>query len=83
VSVTRKEQAYRTFEQTLESHHLSSQSSQDGASVLEGADSQSSRVGSRDVTPNTSLSQRIDGETFKKPRKRGRPVELHQDGKID
>jgi hypothetical protein len=58
--------------QGLESHHLSDQSSHDAAS-LEEADSQSSRVGSRDVTPDTSLSQRIEGGAFKKPKKRGRP----------
>jgi hypothetical protein len=63
--------------QGLESHHLSDQSSHDAAS-LDEADSQSSRVGSRDVTPDTSLSQRIDGKAFKKPKKRARPVELHQ-----
>jgi hypothetical protein len=62
--------------QGLESHHLSDQSSHDAASVLEEADSQSSRAG--DVTPDTSMSQRIKGGAFKKPRKRGRPVELHQ-----
>lgn len=45
---------------------------------MEEADSQSSRVGSRDVTPDTSLSQRIDGKAFKKPKKRARSVELHQ-----
>jgi hypothetical protein len=63
--------------QGLESQHLSDQSSHNAAS-LEGADSQSSRAGSRDVTPDTSLSQRIDGKAFKKPKKRARPVELHQ-----
>ena len=63
--------------QGLESHHLSNQTSYDAAS-LEEADSQSSHVRSRDVTPDTSLSQRIEGRAFKKPRKRGRPVELHQ-----
>jgi hypothetical protein len=64
--------------QGLESHHLSDQSSYDATSMLDEADSQSSRVSSRDVTPDTSLSQRIDGEAFKKPKKRARPVELHQ-----
>jgi hypothetical protein len=59
--------------QGLESHHLSDQS-HDAAS-LDEAGSQSSRAGSRDVT---SLSQRIDGKAFKKPKKRARPVELHQ-----
>ncbi|KUJ12169.1 uncharacterized protein LY89DRAFT_700094 [Mollisia scopiformis] len=63
--------------QELESHHLSNQSSQDTAS-LEEAGSQSSRVSSRDVTPDTSLSQKIEEKAFKKPRKRGRPIELHQ-----
>jgi hypothetical protein len=65
--------------QVLDGHHLSDQSSY-GAASLEEADSQSSRVNSRDVTPDTSLSQRIDGKTFKKPRKRGRPIELHHNG---
>ena len=64
--------------QGLESHYLSDQSSHDAASLLEDADSQPSRVGSRDVTPDTSLSQRIDGKAFKKPKKRARPVELRQ-----
>jgi len=64
--------------QGLESHHLSDQSSYGAASLLEEADSQSSRVSSRDVTPDTSLSQRIDGKAFKKLKKRARPVELHQ-----
>ena len=63
--------------QGLESHHLSDQTSHDTAS-LEEADSQSSRVDSRVVTPDTSMSQRIDGKEFKKPKKRARPVELHQ-----
>jgi len=62
--------------QGLESHHLSGQSSHDAPSLLEDADSQLSRVGSRDVTPDTSLSQRIDGKAFKKPKKRARPIEL-------
>jgi hypothetical protein len=63
--------------QGLESHHLFDQTSYDTAS-LEETDSQSSCVGSRDVTPDTSLSQRIEGGEFKKLRKRGRPVKLHQ-----
>jgi hypothetical protein len=63
--------------QGLESHHLSDQTSHDAAS-LDEADSQSNPVGSRDVTPDTSQSQRIEGGAFKKPRKRDRPVELHQ-----
>jgi hypothetical protein len=60
--------------QGLESHHLSDQTSHDATS-LDEADSQLNRVGSRDVTPDTSLSQRIDGKAFKKPKKRARPVE--------
>ena len=52
--------------QGLESHHLSDQSSQ------------SSHVPSRDITPDTSLSQNIERRAFKKPKKRERPVELHQ-----
>ncbi|KAH8760016.1 hypothetical protein BGZ57DRAFT_944192 [Hyaloscypha finlandica] len=49
--------------QGLESHYLSDQTSHDAAS-LDEADSQ--------------LSHRMEGGEFKKPRKRGRPVELHQ-----
>lgn len=59
--------------QGLESHRVSDQSSHDAASTLEDVDSQSSRVDLRDVTPDTSLSQRIDGKAFKKPKKRARP----------
>ncbi|KAH0557117.1 hypothetical protein GP486_005093 [Trichoglossum hirsutum] len=51
---------------SLESHHLSDQSSQ------------SSHVPSRDITLDTSLSQSIERRAFKKPKKRERPVELHQ-----
>jgi len=69
--------------QGLESHHLSDYSSQDAASLQEEADSQSSRVSSRDVTPHTSVSERIDGRVSKRARKRGPPVELHQDGKAN
>ncbi len=42
--------------QVLESHHLSDQSSRNAAS-LEEADSQSSRISSRGITPDTSLCQ--------------------------
>jgi hypothetical protein len=69
--------------QVLDGHHLSDQSSHGAAFLLDEDNSQSSRVGSRDVTPDTSQSQRIEGGAFKKPRKRVRPVELHQDGKGD
>ena len=61
--------------QGLESHYLSDRTSHDAASLDGG---QSSHVGLRDVTPDTSLSQRIEGGEFKKPRKRGRPIDLHQ-----
>jgi hypothetical protein len=61
--------------QVLESHNLSEPSNQDASSLLEEADSQSSRVG--DVTPETSVSQRIEGKAFKKPKKRGRTTELN------
>jgi len=64
--------------QGLESHHFSEQSSHNTASMLEEGDSQSSHVGSRYITPDTSLSQRIESGAFKKPRKRGRPAELRQ-----
>jgi hypothetical protein len=63
--------------QGLESHNLCDQLSHDAVSLLEDVNSQLSRVGSRDVTSNTSLSQRIDRKAFKKPKKRARPVELH------
>lgn len=47
--------------------------------LLDEAISQSSLVSSRDVTPNTSLSQRIakDGKAFKKPKKMVRRVAVH------
>jgi len=61
--------------QVLESHNLSELSNQEGSSLREDADSQSSRVG--DATPETSVSQRIEEGAFKKPKKRGRPVKLH------
>ncbi|KAI9684129.1 MAG: hypothetical protein M1829_003399 [Trizodia sp. TS-e1964] len=63
--------------QGLESHYLSNQSSYDAA-PLEKAISQATRIGSQDITPDTSLSQRIDGNAFKKPKKRARSEELHQ-----
>jgi hypothetical protein len=56
--------------QELEGHHLSYQSNADSASLLEEDDSQSSLGGSRDMTPNTSLSQRTERGTFKVPKKR-------------
>jgi hypothetical protein len=61
--------------QGLESHNLAELSNQDASSLLEEADSQSSRVG--DAIPETSVSKRIKEGAFKKPKKRGRPVELH------
>lgn len=61
--------------QGLESHHLADQTSHDGS--LNEADSQSSRVGSQHVTPDTSLSRRIEEGKFKKRRKGGSSVELH------
>merc|ERR1712098_410448 len=64
--------------QGLESHHLSDQSSHNAASLLEDADSQPSRVASRDITSDTSVSQRIEERAFKKPKKRGRAAELQQ-----
>jgi hypothetical protein len=63
--------------QGLESHHLSGYSSQDAASLLEETGSQSSRVSSRDVTPDTSLSQKIE-RASKKLKKRAQPKELHK-----
>lgn len=66
------------FSQGLESHHLSGQSSHGAAYMLEDADSQSSRVDLQNVTPDTSLSQKLDGKAFKKLKKRARPAELHQ-----
>ncbi|KAH8799638.1 hypothetical protein F5884DRAFT_825116 [Xylogone sp. PMI_703] len=53
-------------------------SSQDAAPLLDDADSQSSRAASsRNITPDTSLSRGLQG-SVKKPKKRRRPVELHQ-----
>ena len=62
--------------QGIESHHLSDQTSHDSASQA-GAESQPSDVSSQDVTPDTSQSLRIEG-AFKKPRKRGRTIELRK-----
>ena len=56
--------------QVLESHHLLDQSSLGGASLPENAGSQSSHAGSQDITSDISLSEGIEGETFKRPRKR-------------
>ena len=56
--------------QELGDHYLSHQSNADSASLLEEDDSQSSLSGSRDMTPNTSLSQRTEPVTFKVPKKR-------------
>ena len=64
--------------QRLESQYLSDQSSHGTASLLEDADSQPSRVASRDVTSDSSVSLRIDEGAFKKPKKRGRAAELQQ-----
>jgi hypothetical protein len=65
------------FSQRLESHHLFDYSSHDAASLLEETGSQSSRVSSRDFTPDTSLSQRM-GRASKKLKKGARPEELRQ-----
>jgi len=61
--------------QGLESHNLLELSNQDASSLLEEADSQSSRDG--DVTPEISVARRIEGEAFKKPKKKGVGTELH------
>ena len=75
VSSRQSEPEESGLSQGLESHNLSELLNQDALSPLEEADSQSSRVG--DVTPETSVSQRIKGGALKKPKKGGRPVELH------
>jgi hypothetical protein len=75
--VSQRSELESGLSQGLESHHLSDQSSFDAASH-EDADSQSSRAASRDVTPDTSLSQGAQERAAKKAKKRGRPVELHQ-----
>ena len=65
--------------QGLASHHLSDYSSHDAASLHDDDDSVSSRASSsRDITPDTSLSQRMGGRAPKKLKKRARPEELHQ-----
>lgn len=64
--------------QALESHYLSDNSGHDTASLLDETRSQSSRASSRDVTPDTSLSQRMGRRAPKKLRKRARPEELHE-----
>jgi hypothetical protein len=63
--------------QRLESHHFSDYSSHNAASLLGEVNSQSSRISSRGVTPNTSLSQRINGKAFEGSKKRAWHVELH------
>jgi len=55
--------------QGLESHHLSDQSSYDAASLLEEADSQSSRVGSREVTLILHCLRGSTGKHLKSQRK--------------
>ena len=72
----RSELGESRLSERLESHHLSDQTSRHAAS-LEENDGQSSRVDSRDLTPDSSLSRRIDGKAPKKPKKRARGVELH------
>jgi hypothetical protein len=64
--------------QGLESHYLSDNSGHDTASLLEETGSQSSRVSSRGVTPDTLQSQRMGGTASKKLKKRARPEESHQ-----
>ncbi|TGO54959.1 hypothetical protein BCON_0099g00240 [Botryotinia convoluta] len=57
--------------QGLESHNLFEQTSYDAVSLNE-TDSQSNRIGSGHITPDTLLSQEIEKGVFKKPKKRGR-----------
>ena len=66
------------FSQKLKSHHFFNQSNHDAASILKKVDSQSNHIDSRDVTSDTSLFQRIEGEKFKKSKKMARPKELQQ-----
>lgn len=77
--VSQRSEPESGLSQGLQSHHLSDYSSHDTASLPEEADSQSSRAASLDITPDTSLSQRNEERVIKKPRKRGRTVELHQE----
>ena len=58
--------------QRLKNHYFFDQSNHDAASMLKKIDSQSSCVDSQNVTPETSQSQRVERDEFKKPRKRVR-----------
>jgi hypothetical protein len=49
----------------------------DAAPLLGDGDSQSSHVASRDITPDTSVSQRIEERAFKMSKKRRQAVGLH------
>ncbi|TAQ86373.1 hypothetical protein B7494_g5286 [Chlorociboria aeruginascens] len=73
--VSKQSEPESELSQGLESHQLSNQSSHGVAFMLEEADSQSSRVGN--VTSDISISQRIEGEAFKKPRKRGAKLDAN------
>ena len=65
--------------QAVETHNLSDQSSLQAPSLLGETDSQPSRVASGDVTPDTSMSQRIDGGARKMVTRRRLTIELHQE----
>jgi hypothetical protein len=68
--------------QGLESQ-LSGYSSQDAESLPEDAGSQTSRISSRDVTPHTSVSERVGARVSKTSRKRGPPVEFDLAKELD
>ena len=63
--------------QDLESHYLFENSSHDATSLLKEIGSQSNRISSQNVTPDTSLSQSMGRRAFRKLKKRAGPQELH------
>jgi hypothetical protein len=63
--------------QGLESHYLSDYSSQDTVSLQKKANSELSRVSSRDIILHTSVSKQINKRVLKKARKKGLLTELY------
>jgi hypothetical protein len=69
VSSRQSEPGESGLSQELESHNLLQLSNQDASSLLEEAENQSSRDGN--VTQETSVFRGMEGEAFKKPKKKG------------
>ncbi|TEY38610.1 hypothetical protein BOTCAL_0483g00020 [Botryotinia calthae] len=69
--------------QGLENSQFSGYSNQDAESLPEEASSQASRTSSGEITPHTSVSERVVARASKKPRKRGPPVEFDSTKEVD